>query len=141
MLASFIISGDCPKCGRVVTKGHKKHLGICSGSPQQPQTLLADMIEAEMTKIATHNRKLQQLELGGLIEFDDEHAVFMVIGSKGTRLSIFTGWARSPFTAHAAVKGQHRFCTCTRYTARKQIDIGVWTRTVRGPFVCFLAGL
>lgn len=82
-LASFMISGDCPKCGRVITKGHKQHLETCSGSARSPHESLADMVRAEMAKIETENEKLKQLELGGLIHFDDDHATFMVVGSKG----------------------------------------------------------
>lgn len=90
-LASFMINGVCPKCKRVVTRGHKKHLHTCSGATQRPQKSLADMIKTEMAEIETDNAKLQELELGGLIEFDDARAVYMVVGSTGAQASLQPG--------------------------------------------------
>lgn len=37
VLSQFIIGGDCPKCSRVVQKGHKKHLASCEGEPEVPK--------------------------------------------------------------------------------------------------------
>eukprot|EP00892_Ulva_mutabilis_P006976 jgi/Ulvmu1/4650/UM002_0381.1 len=95
-LAVFTINGICPNCGRVVTRGHRKHLDNCSSATQRPQKPLADMIQAEMQKIETDNAKLRELELGGLIGLDDDHAVFNVVGSTGKHYKIeFTGEKRS----------------------------------------------
>jgi hypothetical protein len=81
-LGTFIVNGRCPKCAKVVTKGHKKHLAMCTGKPVYDPSL-AELIELAVKKVQTDNEKLNELELGGLIEVNDDHATFMVIGSTG----------------------------------------------------------
>lgn len=86
-LAKFKIDGTCPKCGRVVTKGHASHLANCLGRTQKSHALreysLAELVQLEARKIETEEKKLQELDMGGLIDVNDEQATFMVVGSKG----------------------------------------------------------
>ena len=81
-LAKFIIDGECPKCGKIITKGHKKHLAMCTGKSAYEPTL-AELIEIEVKKVENLDKKLVELEVGGLIDLTEEHALFMVIGSTG----------------------------------------------------------
>lgn len=86
-LAKFKIDGTCPKCGRVVTKGHAGHLQNCMGRTYTSHSIreytLAELVQLEVKKIETEERKLQELDMGGLIDLDDEQATFMVVGSTG----------------------------------------------------------
>jgi hypothetical protein len=79
--------GTCPKCERVITKGHASHLANCVGRTQSSHSLreytLAELVQIEVQKIETEERKLQELEMGGLIDLNDDCATFMVVGSKG----------------------------------------------------------
>ena len=47
--AAFVIDGECPKCGRVVQKNHKRHLSRCSGRVEaQPIQLTEDEAKAQV---------------------------------------------------------------------------------------------
>ena len=81
-LATFVIDGECPKCGKVVTRGHKKHLATCAGKPANDPTI-AELIQLEVRKIENQESKLAELEVGGLIDLDEDKVVFMVVGSTG----------------------------------------------------------
>lgn len=35
-LALFIIDGECPRCGRVLSSGQSRHLQVCKGPPEPP---------------------------------------------------------------------------------------------------------
>lgn len=35
-LALFIIDGECPRCGKVLSSGHARHLQGCKGAPEPP---------------------------------------------------------------------------------------------------------
>ena len=83
-LATFKIDGTCPRCGRVITKAHAKHLANCSGRERKTNTIsIAELVQLEVEKIEKEEKKLQELELGGLIDLTDDAATFMVVGSKG----------------------------------------------------------
>lgn len=79
----FIIDGECPKCGRVVTRAHTKHLAMCTGKPAYEPTL-QELVALEVSKMANLEKKLTELEIGGLIDLTQEGAVFMVVGSTGS---------------------------------------------------------
>lgn len=88
-ISTFPVSpGTCPKCERVVTKGHATHLENCLGRTKRSHSIreytLAELIQIEAQKIETEEKKLQELDLGGLIDLNDEQATFMVVGSTGT---------------------------------------------------------
>jgi hypothetical protein len=83
-LAAFIINQECPKCGKVLTRGHKQHLASCSG---KPQPTLAQLVELEVKKLEKLEHKLSELEVGGLVDLDEEKAVFVVVGSTGAALA------------------------------------------------------
>eukprot|EP01024_Parvocaulis_polyphysoides_P058613 TRINITY_DN6310_c0_g1_i1.p1 TRINITY_DN6310_c0_g1~~TRINITY_DN6310_c0_g1_i1.p1 ORF type:complete len:297 (+),score=31.38 TRINITY_DN6310_c0_g1_i1:105-893(+) len=79
-LGRFIVDGVCPRCRKVVTKGHKSHLQSCSGVVREPKQLtVQQMIEYEEVE----KRRLRDLELGGLVDINHIATVFMVIGSTG----------------------------------------------------------
>jgi hypothetical protein len=85
-LVTFILDGECPKCGKVLTRGHAKHLALCHGSGPQAEPdepTLADLIQLEVLKLEKMEHKLSELEIGGLVDLDDKNAVFMVVGSTG----------------------------------------------------------
>jgi hypothetical protein len=84
-LGEFKIDGACPRCGRVYTSGHAKHLANCKGEQKPNKLSLAELVQLEVAKIEKQEQKLLELELGGLIDLTEEAAVFMVIGSKGQR--------------------------------------------------------
>ena len=82
-LATFKISGECPKCGRVFTRAHARHLAACTGATAEEQPTLAELIKVEVTRLETMDKKLSELEVGGLVDLDADKAVFMVVGSTG----------------------------------------------------------
>lgn len=49
ILAQFIISGDCPKCSKVIQKGHKKHLANCEGEVEVTE-LTPEEIEQQVIR-------------------------------------------------------------------------------------------
>jgi hypothetical protein len=82
-LAMFVINGECPKCGKIVTSGHRRHLAMCTGKPAYEPTL-QELVALEVSKMANLEAKLTELEIGGLIDLTEEGAVFMVVGSTGS---------------------------------------------------------
>ncbi|KAF6250584.1 hypothetical protein COO60DRAFT_796953 [Scenedesmus sp. NREL 46B-D3] len=66
-LALFIIDGECPRCGRVLSSSHARHLQSCKGPPEPP-TEEEIAAQAESYKLQQKD-KLRQLELGGLVEY------------------------------------------------------------------------
>lgn len=70
-------------------KGHANHLENCLGRTKSSHSLreytLTELVQLEVQKIETEERKLQELEMGGLIDVNDEQATFMVVGSTGMR--------------------------------------------------------
>ncbi|KAK9833702.1 hypothetical protein WJX74_003212 [Apatococcus lobatus] len=97
--AMFIIDGECPKCGKVVTKGHRNHWQGCSGTGEQRQQARDDATEddqepsiSQPDRRAKSGRSLQErlseLEMGGLVELTDEHAKFVVLGSTGRHYTV-----------------------------------------------------
>lgn len=82
-------AGTCPKCGKVVTKGHASHLENCMGTTKRSRSMkeytIGELVALEADKIEKQEKKLLELELGGLVKVDDEKAVFMVVGSKGAK--------------------------------------------------------
>eukprot|EP01023_Acetabularia_acetabulum_P026413 TRINITY_DN2509_c0_g1_i18.p1 TRINITY_DN2509_c0_g1~~TRINITY_DN2509_c0_g1_i18.p1 ORF type:complete len:247 (-),score=50.97 TRINITY_DN2509_c0_g1_i18:512-1252(-) len=81
-LGKFIIDGVCPKCFRVITKGHKTHLGTCRG-PAPVKEKRVPTIKQLIDKEEQNKQKLKELELDGLVDINDEVALFIVIGSTG----------------------------------------------------------
>jgi hypothetical protein len=82
-LAAFVIDGECPKCGKVLSRGHAKHLASCQGSQVKSGITLADLIKLEVERLEKMEHKLSELEVGGLIDLDEDKAAFMVVGSTG----------------------------------------------------------
>lgn len=82
-----VSAGTCPKCARVVVRGHADHLANCQGRTKPSNSLreytLAELVQLEVQKIETEEKKLQELEMGGLIDLNDDQATFMVVGSTG----------------------------------------------------------
>lgn len=33
-LGEFVVEGKCPRCGRVMERGHRQHLQSCTGKPR-----------------------------------------------------------------------------------------------------------
>lgn len=118
-LATFIIDGECPKCGKVITRGHKKHLAVCTGKPAYDPTL-AELIELEVGKMERQEQKLAELEVGGLIELDEDKVVFMVVGSTGADVQLASPpLPAAPALATAACRC-HCHC-CNRLHAAKRL--------------------
>lgn len=101
-LGTFVVNGDCPYCGKVLQQNHKVHLGRCkrSGRPRRDMTAEADgaqpedehgeedeeelqqlALDEEAERLKRQDDKLQDLNLDGLIDFDKDHARFVVLGS------------------------------------------------------------
>lgn len=91
-LAKFQIDGTCPKCGKVVTKGHASHLENCMGTTKRSRSMkeytIGELVALEADKIEKQEKKLLELELGGLVKVDDEKAVFLIVGSKGRQYEV-----------------------------------------------------
>lgn len=66
-LALFIIDGECPRCGKVLSSSHARHLQSCKGPPEPP-TEEEIAAQAESYKLQQKD-KLCQLELGGLVDY------------------------------------------------------------------------
>ncbi|WIA21512.1 hypothetical protein OEZ85_000715 [Tetradesmus obliquus] len=66
-LALFIIDGECPRCGKVLSSSHARHLQSCKGPPEPP-TEEEIAAQAESYKLQQKD-KLRQLELGGLVDY------------------------------------------------------------------------
>ncbi|KAK9801344.1 hypothetical protein WJX73_007385 [Symbiochloris irregularis] len=122
-LALFKINGDCPFCGKVLQQGHKAHLERCidSGRPRldalrEQANVEEDPLDAEelrqieLTKeaerIKRQDEKLHELELSGLVDFSEEHAEFMVQGSKGKHYKV-------------ALQDEKQTCQCMDYRLRR----------------------
>ncbi|CAL8463455.1 g2989 [Coccomyxa elongata] len=96
-LALFVINDECPRCGKVQTKGHKQHLAHCTGKPQRPprqeeeedlaqdeedeEELAEVQVSKEAERLQQMDEKLKSLQLNGLIDFSDKAAKFVVLGS------------------------------------------------------------
>ena len=85
-LAVFIIDGECPKCGKTVTRGHRNHLISCSGAKKREKPVLPELVKVESRNVKIEEEKLKALDLAGLVELTDLHALFMVVGSTGVLL-------------------------------------------------------
>lgn len=134
-LALCIVNGMCPRCGKYVDVGHKKHLEHCLGSRKRKQGVTlghveiegldeleaeeeeqmqdnavdADTKPAKKTKPArSQAEKLKELELSGLVDFDEHHARFAVIGSTGSHYNV-------------ELKDPAPTCQCVDYRIRKRI--------------------
>lgn len=84
-LALFMIDGECPRCGRVSTRGHREHLSRCHG----PVVLSEEEIKAQAEEMKRRDKdKLRALELGGLVDLTEEQALFIVVGSTGNHYKI-----------------------------------------------------
>ncbi|GMH34300.1 hypothetical protein BSKO_02134 [Bryopsis sp. KO-2023] len=107
----FVIDGECPKCARVVTRGHKRHLESCQGRPENT----ADEIPLTEEEIAEQDRvqserdatKIRELELSGLIEYTEDAAKFAIIGSTGKHYVVTLSEARQT-------------CQCMDFRIRKR---------------------
>ncbi|KAK9812653.1 hypothetical protein WJX72_001341 [[Myrmecia] bisecta] len=101
-LALCMIDGECPRCGKVMERGHQAHLARCSAVRQPKAEAAEDEEEEELDEATTlaeiqaeqeerkkrQKAKLRELEMSGLIDFNDEHAVFVVLGSTGTHYKV-----------------------------------------------------
>lgn len=72
-----------PRCGRVITRGHRQHLEPCQGPPEPVQLSEEQLAEQAAAQVEQDKRKLQELELGGLVELGADEATFVVVGSTG----------------------------------------------------------
>ncbi|EIE27523.1 hypothetical protein COCSUDRAFT_64271 [Coccomyxa subellipsoidea C-169] len=95
-LALFVVNDECPRCSKVLTKGHKQHLEHCTGKPPRPakydesddedvaedEEELAEVeVSKEAERIQRLDDKLKSLQMNGLIELTDKAAKFVVLGS------------------------------------------------------------
>lgn len=117
-VAKLLIDGVCPKCGRVVTVGGRKHLANCKGRPTDRKVSNASTSEDKSsneecvtelirTKIGDQNSKLKELELSGLMSRTKDAATFAVRGSQGKNYNVvFSEGGRS--------------CQCMDYRLRRR---------------------
>ncbi len=118
-LGEFVVSGDCPRCGRAFESRHAAHLAACAGGPKAKRepadggraradkVLLSQL--SEQDKKDERKRMLARmaaLSMDHLVEFDDDSAKFVVLGSKG-----------DPYTV-ALQDGKHT-CTCLDHRFRR----------------------
>lgn len=96
-LDQFEDDNVCPRCQRVIKKGHRYHLMNCTGHPEpkpsratyrgysaMDRELLADLTEEEKKDEKKRLKaRMKALSLSNLINYSDEKAEFIVLGSKG----------------------------------------------------------
>ena len=118
-LGEFLIDGECPKCGAIFSKDHRKHLMSCQGPKPKAgdgstrgYSLLDKELLSELTEEEKKDSKKRMmartkaLSLSNLIDFTDDHAKFIVIGSRG-----------NPYTI--TLKDDKHHCTCPDHRFRR----------------------
>ncbi|CAL5223846.1 g6429 [Coccomyxa viridis] len=116
-LALFVINGDCPRCGKVLSQGFKQHLGWCKGRRQEAQDsrdaegeegaddeldeeeedeqeLAAIEASKEAERTQRMDKKLSSLHLDGLVDFSEAEAKFIVLGSTKKHYTVTLSDAR-----------------------------------------------
>jgi hypothetical protein len=118
-LGEFLASGDCPRCGRAFESRHAAHLAACAGGPKAKREPVdggrARADKALLSQLSEKDKKderkrmlarMSALSMDHLVEFDDDSAKFVVLGSKG-----------DPYTV-ALQDGKHT-CTCLDHRFRR----------------------
>lgn len=118
-LGVFIVNEECPKCGKLFTKGHKSHLKSCKGTKKsERQVQEEEEVEVELPReVLTEEEKkdakkklaarMRALELSGLDEVTADHASFQVLGSGKNRLYTVT------------LNDEKHSCQCMDYRFRR----------------------
>ncbi|EFN57723.1 expressed protein [Chlorella variabilis] len=95
-LGEFVVEGKCPRCGRVMERGHRQHLQSCTGKPRagaaapRPYDAALEELSQEERKDA-HARllaRMKHLHLDGLTELSATEAKFAVLGSTGNHYTV-----------------------------------------------------
>jgi hypothetical protein len=118
-IGEFIVEGECPKCGKILEKGHRNHLRSCGGpkakagdGSSKGYSLLDKELLSELTEEERKDSKkrmlarMKALAISNLVDSTKEHAKFIVLGSKG-----------DPYTVTLA-DDKHR-CTCLDHRFRR----------------------
>ncbi|KAI3438626.1 hypothetical protein D9Q98_001048 [Chlorella vulgaris] len=119
-LGEFVVSEQCPRCGRVLQRGHRRHLQACPGALQErpaaaaaraeprPRDAAMEDLDAEERQ-DQHRRllaRMSQLHLEGITELSEIAAKFVVLGS-----------ARNHYTV--TLTDPSHTCTCPDYRFRR----------------------
>jgi len=92
-LGEAIVNEQCPLCHAVLLKGHAAHLQSCTGERKRKPPSVSKREAEEFAELTEEERRdshkrmmvrMKALELAGLINCDQDEAVFQVQGSKGT---------------------------------------------------------